>query len=94
MTEDKELTEDCYGMGRMDNMTPPRPWLAHPVHDWVRTDATDPTDAGDTLIVCLTCCKTDWVKTTKKIGALPLESDETWENRKHKCGDNHWVRTE
>ena len=92
MTEE-EVTEECYGLaGVWYRFTPPRPWLRHPPHDWVRTDATDASGAGDTLIVCQYCATAVWVKTTAEIEALPEQSDETWENRKHKCGDNHWVR--
>jgi hypothetical protein len=89
----KKEANECYGVGGMwMNAFPPRKWLAHPHHDWVRTDAVDPSTQGDTLIICQTCCKTQWMQTTAAISALPIQSDETWQNRQHKCGDIHWVR--
>lgn len=68
---DAKLTEDCYGLPSRESITPPRPHLSHPAHDWVRT-VTGTAKAGETLICCLTCCNTAWVAETDKILALPL----------------------
>ena len=82
---------ECYGLAdEWLGHTPPRPHLRHPPHDLVRYPLVD---GGQTLIGCLYCTRHIWVD-TPEVEKLPLMTDEVYENRRHKCGDVHWVRKE